>query len=421
MMKTMLFSLSLFLLTIFVSSFISRQSYALEENVVPDSYIVVFKDDVASPASVASEMARQHGLSLAFVYSHALKGFSATIPAARLNALKKDPRVQFISEDRVVNINGQANGKGKPTPTPVLQPPEEIPTGILRIGTAVNTGAGIGVAVIDTGIDLDHPDLIGNIVGNVSCVPRKSTGDDDNGHGTHVAGTIAAADNTIGVIGVAPQAQLYAVKVLNSRGSGTWSSVICGVDWVTARAATIKVANMSLGGGGSSDNNCGKDNSDALHKAICASRDAGVTYVVAAGNESDNVANHAPAADDDAVFTVSALGDSGGRSGGLGSATNYGPDDTFATFSNFGSVVDLGAPGVAIRSTWKNGGYNTISGTSMATPHVAGAAALYLSAHPDASWTTIRDGLISAGEVLGSGHTDPSDLHPEKVVLTGSL
>lgn len=423
MMKTILFSLSLFSVAIFVSLFISRNIYALEENVVPDSYIVVFKDDVTSPSSVASEMARQHGLSLAYTYSHALKGFSATISPARLNALKKDPRVLFVSQDRVVNISGQANGKGKPTPTPPPQPPQDIPTGISRIGSAVSTGAGIGVAVIDTGIDLDHPDLIGNIAGNVSCVPRKSTGDDDNGHGSHVAGTIAAVNNDIGVIGVAPEADLYAVKVLDARGSGTWSSVICGIDWVTknALAYNIKVANMSLGGGGSSDDNCGNDNSDAFHKAICASRDAGVTYVVAAGNENDDAKNHVPAAYDDAVITVSALVDTNGQPGGDGSSTSYGADDTFATFSNFGSVVDLGAPGVAIKSTWKNGSYNTISGTSMASPHVAGAAVLYLESNPTASWTDVRIRLQSAGEQLGSGHTDPSGKHPENIVLAGSL
>ncbi len=423
MMKTILFSLSLFSVAIFVSLFISRNSYALEENVIPDSYIVVFKDSIASPAEVANQMAKEHGLTLAYTYGHALKGFSATVPAARLNALRKDPRVLFISQDRVVNISGQANGKGKPTPTPPPQPPQETPTGIARIGTTTNTGAGIGVAVIDTGIDLDHPDLIGNIAGNVSCVPRKSTGDDDNGHGSHVAGTIAATNNNIGVIGVAPQAKLYAVKVLDARGSGTWSSVICGIDWVTrnATAYNIKVANMSLGGGGSSDNNCGNTNSDALHKAICASADAGVTYVVAAGNEQDNAANHVPAAYNDAVITVSALADSNGLPGGGGPATSYGLDDTFATFSNFGSVVDLGAPGVSIYSTWKNGSYNTISGTSMASPHVAGAAALYLASHPGSMWPAIRDGLVSVGEPLGLGHTDPSGFHPERVVFAGSL
>ncbi len=412
--KILLFSLFLFALTLVFSV---KPSAALDQDAIPDSYIVVLKDDVAAPAAVASEMARRHGLALAHIYSHALKGFSATIPAGRLNALKNDSRVLFISQDHLVN----ALAKPTPTPTPVPQPAETLPTGIRRIGSAVSTGTGIGVAVIDTGIDLDHPDLVGNIVGNVSCISRKPTGDDDNGHGSHVAGTIAASHNTIGVIGVAPQAKLYAVKVLDSRGSGSWSSVICGVDYVTAHADVIKVANMSLGGGGSSDDNCGYTNNDALHKAICKSRDAGVTYVVAAGNENDNAANHVPSAYDDAVITVSALADSDGLSGGTGPVTSYGPDDTFASFSNFGSVVDIAAPGVAINSTWKNVGYNSINGTSMATPHVSGAAALYLAVHPGATWTAIRDGLRSVGEAAGSGHSNLDGRHPEPVLLVNSL
>jgi subtilisin family serine protease len=279
------------------------------------------------------------------------------------------------------------------------------------------------VAVIDTGIDLTHPDLKDNIVANKTCVTGTASGNDDNGHGSHVAGTIAAANNTIGVLRVAPKAKLFAVKVLNAQGSGTWSSVICGVDWVTANAASynIKVANMSLGGGGSSDNNCGNSNFDALHKAICKSRDAGVTYMVAAGNSGANASNSVPAAYDDAVITVSALADSDGQPGGTGAATSYGADDTFATFSNYGSVVDLGGPGVSIYSTYKNKGYATLSGTSMSSPHVAGSAALYLKTNPSASWTSVRDGLKAAGEPLGAGHTDPSGLHPEPVVKASGL
>jgi subtilisin family serine protease len=238
-----------------------------------------------------------------------------------------------------------------------------------------------------------------------------------------VAGIIAALDNSVGVVGVAPQAKLIPVKVLDRTGSGTWSSVICGIDWVTANASSmgIKAANMSLGGSGTSDNNCGNKNSDAFHKAICRSRDAGVTYVVAAGNNSANANTFVPAAYDDAVITVSALADSDGKPGGSGSKTSYGPDDTFATFSNYGGVVDLGAPGVSIYSTYKNGGYATMSGTSMASPHVAGVAALYISGNPGSTWQQVRDGLKSLAEALNSGHTDPSGLHPEPVVKANSL
>ncbi|KKT40268.1 MAG: Serine protease [Candidatus Collierbacteria bacterium GW2011_GWA2_46_26] len=392
---------------------------------IPDSYIVVFHENVTAPEEHANGMARKYGLGLTYIYSHAIKGFSATIPAVRLEQIKKDPSVKFISQDRMVSAD--VHVQGKPNPSPVPQPTQVIPNGIKRIGrNTTDLGTNIGVAVIDTGIDLKHPDLIENIKGNITCVNRTTTGNDDNGHGTHVAGTIAARDNAIGVIGVAPEANLYAVKVLDKRGSGSWSSVICGIDWVTKwvkdHPNTIQVANMSLGGSGNSDKNCGNTDGDALHQAICRSRDAGITYVVAAGNEKDDAANHVPAAYDDAVITVSALVDTDGLSGGLGSNTNYGNDDTFASFSNFSPIiVDLGAPGVSIHSTWKGGAYNTISGTSMATPHVAGAAALYILNNPQSSWVDVKDGLISSGEANGFGHTDPSLLHPEVVLRAGNL
>lgn len=376
-------------------------------------YIIVLKDSVSDIPGVANDIARAHALNIHHVYGYALKGFSATVPEGKLKNLLDDPRVAFVSEDREVTAFG------KPSPAPAPQPPQTTPTGILRIGVnASTTGAGVTVAVIDTGIDLTHPDLAGAIIANKSCVLGKKNGNDDNGHGTHVAGTIAARNNTLGVVGVAPGTNLVAVKVLNAQGSGTWSSIICGIDWVTANAAAlnIKVVNMSLGGGGTSDNACGLLNNDALHKAICRSRDQGVAYVVAAGNESANASASVPAAYDDAVITVSALADSDGARGGTGANTTYGPDDTFATFSNYGSVVDIAAPGVAILSTWKSGAYHTISGTSMASPHVAGAVALYAAAHPGALWTEIKNALVTSGEALGSGHTDPSGLHPEPVL-----
>lgn len=411
-----------------------------KSDVIPDKFIVVLKDNTGNPQDVASEMARTHGLSVEHVYTTALKGFSATIPQARLDKVKEDGRVQFVSQDRVVTIAARGGIPGPnptptpsptpttsptPTPSPTPSPSSQVtPTGISRIGlNSLNKGTGVGVAVIDTGIDLSHPDLASNIVANTTCIVGTATGNDDNGHGSHVAGTIAAIDDNIGVVGVAPEAKLAAVKVLNKSGSGTISTVICGIDWVTANAATynIKVANMSLGGLGSSDNNCGNTNDDALHKAICNSTNAGITYAVAAGNSSADASTFVPAAYDDTVITVSALADSDGQPGGLGSATLYGADDTFASFSNFGAVVDLGAPGVSIYSTWKKGGYNTISGTSMATPHVTGSAALYIKSHLGATWSQVRDGLKAAAETLGNGHTDPSGLHPEPVVQANTL
>ena len=397
---------------------------------IPGQYIVVFKDNVADPEAAAQEIVKARGLGHLFTYSRVIKGFAATIPDVRLDAVKSHSRVQFVSEDRIVYALGKFestdSGRVIPFARPAVQQAQTIPTGISRIAAPSSTskGTGVAVAVIDTGIDLTHPDLKANIANSgKTCVNRTYSANDDNGHGTHVAGIIAALDNSIGVVGVAPQAKLIPVKVLDRTGSGTWSSVICGIDWVTANASSlgIKVANMSLGGTGTSDNNCGNTNSDALHKAVCRSRDAGVTYVVAAGNESGSASKLVPAAYDDAVITVSALADSDGKPGGLGPKTSYGPDDTFATFSNYGSIVDLGAPGVSIYSTYKGGKYATMSGTSMASPHVAGVAALYISGNPGSTWIQVRDGLKALGEALGFGHTDPSGLHPELVVKADSL
>lgn len=418
------------------------------DKVIPDQYIVVYKDTVSNPDSVTDDLEKIHSLKSKIRFAKVLKGYSAVFTQEKLERVKRDPRVAFVTEDKEISMLFHTTRR-RPTktptktrtPTPVKSPTptftktptstpttsvntQSIPSGVSRIGlNATNEGEGIGVAILDTGIDLDHSDLAANIVANKSCISGAATGDDDQGHGTHVAGTVAAVNNSFGVIGVAPQAKLIAVKVLNSQGSGSYSSLICGIDWVTANVSNynIKVANMSLGGGGSSDDNCGNSNGDALHLAICRSRDAGVTYVAAAGNNSSNAANSVPAAYDDTVITVSALADSDGQSGGLGPATSYGADDTFATFSNYGRVVDLGAPGVSIYSTYKNNGYASMSGTSMSTPHVAGAAALYLKTNPSASWTSVRDGLKAAGEPLGAGHTDPSGFHPEQVVKVGSL
>lgn len=394
-------------------------------NAVPGHYIIVLHDTVTDVDAAANDLAAAHGLGLNHKYSHAIKGFAATVPAGRLGALKRDPRVDFINQDRLVSATGKPSHTGKPAPPPA--PPQVIPTGVDRIDAEnkPNDGTGINVAVLDTGIDLKHSDLSANIVGGKNCVPRAKSYTDDNGHGSHVAGTIAALDNDIGVVGVAPSAKLWSVKVLDKNGNGTWSSVICGIDFVTANAPAnggpIAVVNMSLSGGGVSDGNCGYSNGDALHQALCRSRDAGAVYVVAAGNSGADAAGEVPAAYDDAVITVSALADSDGQPGGLGAATSYGPDDTFAAFSNYGAPVDLAAPGVSILSTYKGGTYATGSGTSMAAPHVAGAAALYLATHPGASWTDVRDALVLSGEAAGAGHTDPSGLHPEPVLRADSL
>ena len=422
-MKIKIIFLSLFVFTGLVFGGISIFARENGGKIIPGQYIVVFKDNVKDTDvdSVISDLSKKHGTENLHSYHRVMKGFAGGISLKEVEKIKRDPRVDFVSEDREV----EALGKFESLKQSLSAKSQSIPTGIQRIGaiSSLNKGAGIVVAVIDTGIDQTHPDLSANILNSGTSCIRRTTSNDDNGHGTHVSGTIAAIDNGIGVIGVAPKAKLIPVKVLDRNGGGTWSSVICGIDWVTSHAGqyNIKLANLSLGGGGTSDDNCGNTNNDALHRAICRSRDAGITYVVAAGNSAKDSASSVPAAYDDAVITISALADSDGLSGGLGGATPYGPDDTFANFSNFGAVVDLGAPGVSILSTWRGGGYATISGTSMATPHVVGAAVLYLNAHPGSTWTQIRDGLKSIGELLGGGHSDPSLKHPEPVLKVSTL
>jgi subtilisin len=360
---------------------------------IPERYIVVLKPDVADPRRVANEKAQRHGLTVSHVYQNALKGYAARIPAARLDAVRADPRVLLVSEDREVKAFTHSATH------------EEAPTGLRRIDLAAadttmpdnqnqrlsNDGAGVAVAVLDTGIDLTHPDLRENIntALGTSCIPGAPTPNDDNGHGTHVAGTIAARDNNTGVVGVAPLATLVPVKVLDSAGSGSWASIICGIDHVTGQASSIKVVNMSLGGGGT-DGPC---EADALHMAICRSVGAGVTYVVAAGNDGRDfgVASNffrpqtVPAVYDE-VLTVTAMSDFNGQPGGRAPRTcRRDVDDTAADFSNYTTIGSLearhvvAAPGVCILSTWKGGTYNTISGTSMATPHVAGVAALCIA------------------------------------------
>lgn len=323
-----------------------------------------------------------------FVYRNAVEGFAAELSASQVQALEGDQRVDFVSENRRVATTGVVPiASDEPTP----------PTGTRRIlaaGTeSVREHSGVNVAVIDTGIQLDHPDL--NASAGTDCVDPGTSPVDGNGHGTHVAGTIGAKNNGVGVTGVAPGTQVYAVRVFNDSGQGTWAQVICGIDWVTANrvANNIGVANMSLTGIGSPvvGQTCATT-TDAVRQAICNSTAAGLNYVVAAGNDvggsdfDDQAQPNVPAAYPE-VLTATALSDSDGIAGGTGGSPSCLAselDDRPASFSNYaasaaGQAHTIAAPGTCIRSTWLASSYNTISGTSMASPHMAGVVALCIN------------------------------------------
>ncbi len=397
-------------------------SFALAD--VPGRYIVVLKDWTSSPKSNAERLADQHGLSLGHVYEHALKGFVATVPAEKLEQLRNDLDVKYLAADQlVVLVENKGQGKGKPGGGGTVQPPQTLPTGVNRVNAELNSLAMIDgqdqrvdadVAVLDTGIDKNHPDL--SVAGGINfSTGRPSNFSDGNGHGTHVAGTIGALDNGIGVVGVAPGVRLWAVRVLDNNGSGYLSDVIAGVDWVTQNSATIEVVNMSLGWTESSTS------PSPVRDAIQNSVAKGVVYVVAAGNSAQDAQNFAPASYPE-VISVSAVADSDGVSGGLGAPTSYGSDDSLATFSNFGSSVDLAGPGVDIFSTLPGGGYGKKSGTSMASPHVCGVAALYVLRYGK-PWDalgvdSVRQNLILLGTPQNSveGFTGDTDGFPEPLV-----
>ena len=370
-----------------------------------NGYIVVLNDS-AAPAKVASDHATKYGAEVDYLYRAALKGYAAHMSASAAARLADDSRVLFVQRDGLVHATAQT------LPTGINRADAEL-SPIAKIN-GLDERVNVDVAVIDTGVDLDHPDLNVYTAGAKNCSTGKSA-DDGNGHGTHVAGTIGALDNASGVVGMAPGARIWPVRVLDNRGSGSWSAVICGIDYVTRHASKIEVVNMSLGGGGADDGNCGNTNNDVMHKAICRSVAAGITYVVAAGNSAADASTFVPAAYDE-VITVSALADFDGIPGGVGAAScRSDVDDTFANFSNYGVDVDIIAPGVCIKSTWKGGGYNTISGTSMASPHVAGGAALYKSKNTSATPDQVKAALLNAGTTDWNS-TDGRDLIKEPLL-----
>jgi len=332
-------------------------------------YIVVLKNAVDTSA-VANLHAVRYGASVEHVWSSALHGYSAVVPNDRVAALRADENVAYVVPDGIATATAQT-----------------LPWGVDRIdadtsSTLAGNGSGaitnVDAYVIDTGIDASHPDL------NVVEFKQYANGPprDCNGHGTHVAGTIGARDDTAGVVGVAPGIRLHAIKVLNCAGSGSWSDVISGINYVAGTSTRPAVANMSLGG----PQNTAVD--DAVRGAVAR----GVFFGVAAGNDGGNACGHSPAA--------------AGTTSGVDTVAATDSSDAEASWSNYGDCVDIWAPGVSIYSTYKSGGYATLSGTSMATPHVVGGAALYLSSNPTADPGTVETALRNAATITSNGSKD---------------
>jgi subtilisin family serine protease len=312
-------------------------------------------------AGAVQALEARQGFRAEQVYSAALRGFSAQLTARQIADLEDDPSVAYIEPDGEMQIFAQI-----------------LPWGIDKVAadlssTQAGNGSGaitnVNVYIIDTGI-FTHADL--NRFAHVNFAGGKN--DDCHGHGTHVAGTVSARDNTSDVVGVAPGAKLTGVKVLGCNGSGSTSGVIKGVDWVTANAKEPAVANMSLGG----------SVSQALDDAVKRSAASGVFYALAAGNSGANACNSSPART------------GAGTNNGIMTVAATDSTDREASWSNYGSCVDIWAPGVSILSTRRGGGTTTMSGTSMASPHVAGGGALYLSTHTDASPSSVEAALKAA-------------------------
>ena len=355
--------------------------------VVPDRYIVVLKPTAVAAASVAAAFDAEPGVEVTQVYSTAIRGFAAELDSRAARDLMNDPAVAGVFPDVI------SQGAEQTTPPGI----DRVDADLNPVVAGDNTGAvDVDVAVIDSGV-ADHDDL--NLAGGIDCT---GTGSylDDHGHGTHVAGTIAAKDNSSDVVGVAPGARIWAVKVLHSDNFGSESEIICGLDWVAANAATIEVANMSIQGiYGYLGNDCA---AHPYHQAICTVANAGVTIVAAAGNgdffgRPTDARTTVPAQFNE-VITVSAFYDDDGRPGGEGGVSSWdNRDDTMAPFSNFGADVDIAAPGVDVLSLDYEGGTTVMSGTSMAAPHVAGAAALVRVQEGITSLNGIRARLAQAG------------------------
>jgi minor extracellular protease Epr len=350
-----------FLLLVFILSVVSFATAAPPERV---AVIVGFKQ------APDLQLLKAHGGEVSYVCKY-VPAAAVSLPPAAVEALRRNPNVAYIEPDFEVHLVPLA----KPGPPP--QPAETVPWGVEKIGApsvwGSYTGSGVRVAVLDTGIDVKHPDL--KVAGGASFVKGSKGYGDDNGHGTHVAGIIAALDNEIGVVGVAPGAELYAVKVLNKQGSGFISWVVAGIEWSISSGMQI----ISMSFGSTSD-------STTLHRVITVAYSRGIVLVAAAGNSGPGYGTVEYPAKYGEVIAVGATDAS----------------DKAASWSSRGPELELVAPGVSIYSTYKGGTYATLSGTSMACPHVAGTVALMLQKKPGLKPYEVRERLQRSAVDLGS-------------------
>jgi subtilisin family serine protease len=357
---------------------------------LPGQYIVVFKSSVSDVRGEAGRLAAQHGGALTHVYTKALKGMALELPDAAVAALRANPNVAYVEQDQIAHIIT--------TETNATWGLDRVDQRSLPLSTTYDynaDGSGVNAYILDTGIRLDHSDFGGRAHTGIDEVTNGGTAADCHGHGTHVAGTVGGT-----IYGIAKSVNLYAVRVLDCGGSGSWSQIIAGIDWVTANhGSATAVANMSIGG----------PFSQAVNDAVENSVASGVVYAIAAGNgdflgRPQNACNFSPSSAPSALTT--------------GATTKT---DAVASFSNYGTCVDILAPGVSVTSDWYTSttATNTISGTSMATPHVTGAAAAYLSANRSATPAQVATALT--GNATLNAISGLSNGTPNKLLFTGFI
>ena len=396
----------------------------------PPNVIVVLR-----PGASSADVAGRHSLRMGEQYQTIFNGFAATV---NVQDFADDPDVVRVVPNRTFQLGTLhphiLSGSQMALPpgilpidqaidcdpsAPLAPSDQDVTISVRRVGILNSPTAKVDscdervdadIAILDTGIDPNHPDL--NVAGGFNCTgPDRQAWADDSGHGTGVAGVAAAKDDHQGIVGVAPGARLWSIKVLDANGFGTFEDLLCGFEWVTRNSSRIDVANMSLAGPGADDGACGSIDGDVVHAAICRVVQERVTAVVSAGNDSVDASDTVPASYSE-VITVSGLADTDGLPGGLGdspqcSSDGFMGDDTVAAFSNFGSAIDVAAPSVCVTTDFPENQFAQWDGTSFAAPHVAGAAALLMAHNPFMSPDRVK------ARILTNAHPGPIPSDPD--------